>query len=190
MAKDETNSPISPDFHFQAMSHREFPLTEESVVGEPATCNPLTHQELSPQAAKALRCMIEVRICLKHSWQEPAHLLLGLLAEPDPMITQVLLESGISPGMLCVATAVMLQPKDELHPGYVPLTPQLHQALLRARQEARSNGDLIGTEHLLLGLLAEPDSTITQAFLQLGFLLEILRGALERAIRSGNLKRE
>ena len=61
------------------------------------------------------------------------------------------------------------------------LTPRARQILLLAKQEAeRFNHDYIGTEHLLLGILALNEGVAVNVLKSMGLNLELLRLEVEK----------
>ncbi len=66
-------------------------------------------------------------------------------------------------------------------------TDRARQTVVVAQEEARRLGhDYIGTEHLLLGLLGEPDGVAAKALNQLGISLEATRARVESIIGRGS----
>ncbi|MGW1160696.1 Clp protease N-terminal domain-containing protein [Streptomyces sp. NPDC002519] len=84
----------------------------------------------------------------------PAHLVLGLLAEPDGLAAQAILARGISLDTVREAAASALPPRAEEVPELVPYAPAAKKALeLTFREALRLGHNYIGTEHILLALL-------------------------------------
>ncbi len=74
--------------------------------------------------------------------------------------------------------------KNENHFGN--LTPRARQILLLAKQEAeRFNHDYVGTEHLLLGILALNEGVAVSVLKSMGLNLELLRLEVEKSCGSG-----
>ncbi len=68
----------------------------------------------------------------------------------------------------------------------VNLTPRARQAIDLARQEAdRFNHDYIGTEHLLLGILALGEGVAVEAMKSMGIQLDTLRFEVEKVVGTG-----
>jgi hypothetical protein len=66
------------------------------------------------------------------------------------------------------------------------LTEQARQVVVLAQEEARRlKHDYVGSEHLLLGLLAVPDSVAARALASLGITLELARERVVRTVGSG-----
>lgn len=56
------------------------------------------------------------------------------------------------------------------------LTPRMQRALLRAQEEARKHDQsYIGTEHVVLGIVLDPDSIPSQILKELGVADELVR---------------
>src|ERR1700691_1880807 len=93
---------------------------------------------------------------LRHNYIGTEHLLLGLLGEPRGLAARVL--SGF--GMTLEGTRDEVRARvgvgDGPIPGHIPFTPRGKKVLELALREANQlNHNYIGTEHLLLGLVAE-----------------------------------
>lgn len=66
-------------------------------------------------------------------------------------------------------------------------TDRARRVVVQAQQEARSlNHDHIGTEHVLLGLLGEPEGAAARALTELGIKLEACRARVEEIIGRGD----
>ena len=84
----------------------------------------------------------------------PAHLVLGLLAEPDAVAAQVLAGAGVSADALRSAAVAALPRRPNHRRRSSRTTPQAAKALqLTFREALRLGHNYIGTEHILLGLL-------------------------------------
>ena len=92
-----------------------------------------------------------------HTYIEAAHLLLGLISEEQGMAAQVLQSQGVKLAEVRTFVVGSFGPRghdDQQVPSELPLTPRAERALALAADEAqRMKGPLIGTEHLLLGLI-------------------------------------
>lgn len=84
----------------------------------------------------------------------PAHLVLGLLAEPDSLAVKAIGEQGVSSDTLRDAATAALPPAVEEPPELVPYGPDAKKVLeLTFREALRLGHNYIGTEHILLALL-------------------------------------
>ncbi|HEY4454763.1 MAG TPA: Clp protease N-terminal domain-containing protein [Pseudonocardiaceae bacterium] len=107
------------------------------------------------------------------------HLLIGLLGESDGVAAQVLVELAGSAEAITTALAKADKPEPGEHLG---LTEDAKQVLDHATQEARTHlHNYVGTEHILLSLLAVPDSRGATVLAQLGIGNDaIRRGVLHK----------
>lgn len=108
------------------------------------------------------------------------HLLLGILREDKALIRQMLLNVDYESARREVAARVA--PDAKKFPTYMdlPLAEDAKEALKGAMEEAdRLNATQIGTEHLLLGLVREEDSSSAKLLSPIGASLELLRKRVE-----------
>lgn len=87
---------------------------------------------------------------------EPGHLILGLLHEPDALAAQAMATLGASADAVREAVTPTLGPPADTPPGvHVPFSGASKKVLeLTVREALRLGHNWIGTEHILLGLLA------------------------------------
>jgi ATP-dependent Clp protease ATP-binding subunit ClpC len=86
------------------------------------------------------------------------HLLLGLVREGDGVAAQALNASGVDLPKLRSGVEFIVG-RGDLDEGELRLTVRSKKALEAAIEESRRlNHDQVGTEHLLLGLLHDPES--------------------------------
>jgi ATP-dependent Clp protease ATP-binding subunit ClpA len=84
----------------------------------------------------------------------PAHLVLGLLAEPEGFAAKAITEQGVSLDAVLGAATAALPPRAEHVPALIPYAPAAKKALeLTFREALRLGHNYIGTEHILLALL-------------------------------------
>jgi hypothetical protein len=88
----------------------------------------------------------------------PAHLVLGLLAEPEGLAAQMMSSSGVTLGEVRDAAAAALPAAAESVPALIPFDGSTTKALeLTFREALRLGHNYIGTEHILLALLELED---------------------------------
>jgi hypothetical protein len=88
----------------------------------------------------------------------PDHLLLGVLSDPEALVTKLLRAQRVDPES--VRAAVTLPPPAENLPQLIPFSGSARKALeLTFRQALRLGHNYIGTEHLLLALLELEDGS-------------------------------
>ena len=130
------------------------------------------------RAREAMRSAANEAARLHHSYVSTEHMLLGLLGLGNGVAHNALVRLGVDPDALRALVARHLTPGPESArtPDPVPPTPSMQKALQMARQEARMLGhNYIGSEHLLLGLLAEGDGIAAKALRMRGLTLEKVR---------------
>ena len=110
--------------------------------------------------AQSPRCTSDEARRLRHNYVGTEHLLLGLAREGGGMAGKVLSDLGIDLAEVRRTVESVVGEGDRflahVAPREIGLTPRAQTALRLAVDEARRlEQDRIGTEHLLLGLLAE-----------------------------------
>ena len=105
---------------------------------------------------------------LKHRSVGTEHLLLGLVREEQGIAAQALQAAGLWIDQ-ARAAVVAADGNGEQVEGQIPFTPDAKRVLERSLREAvRIGHNFVGTEHLLLGLLREPDATGYRVLVDLG----------------------
>jgi enamine deaminase RidA (YjgF/YER057c/UK114 family) len=122
----------------------------------------------------------------------PEHLLLGIVRQPGPTVTQFLAEAGSSPDRIREAVTNHVSSPADSTPttAEIPFSDATRQALRRAATEADHLGhDDIAPEHLLLGILLDGTSAAASVLEADGVTIDSLRAAAEDA-RGPGLKPE
>ncbi|UUU31828.1 ATP-dependent Clp protease ATP-binding subunit [Streptomyces sp. CA-210063] len=84
----------------------------------------------------------------------PAHLVLGVLAEPEGLGAKAIVAQGVSPEAVREAAAAVLPPAADEVPELIPYNSDAKKVLeLTFREALRLGHNYIGTEHILLALL-------------------------------------
>jgi hypothetical protein len=105
----------------------------------------------------------------RHDYIGTEHLVLGLLSEPEALAGRALAEQGITPEQIRAAMTVVLGPAKDTVPEYIPYTPRAKKVLeLTLREALRLDHNYVGTEHLLLGVLAEEEGVGAKVLVGLG----------------------
>jgi hypothetical protein len=90
----------------------------------------------------------------------PAHLVLGLLSEPDALAAKVIAAQDVPLDRVRQVAAAVLPEVVEEIPELIPFDTQAQKALeLTFRQALRLGHNYVGTEHILLALLDLEDGT-------------------------------
>ena len=95
-----------------------------------------------------------------HNYVGTEHLLLGILADTEALSVKLLDALGVAPDDLRAAVVEASGPRSQDHPAGAgpPFTPRARRVLDLTRGESlRLGHNYVGTEHLLLALVAEED---------------------------------
>ena len=118
-----------------------------------------------------------------HEYVGTEHLLLGLLAEEDTLVVDVLENLGVRPIDLQMAVERMItegRPSGRRQTPDLPYTARARVVLDQAISAAHEFGDgYVGTQHLLLGLIREKQGVAARAMTAAGLTEpELLREAV------------
>src|SRR5919204_5691725 len=106
---------------------------------------------------------------LRHDHIGPEHLLLGLMREEPGVAARVLHEAGLELHAVRDQVRAVVGEGDAPSLGPIPFTPGAKAALeagLRASLDVGHN--FIGTEHILLGILREPEPQVVEVLTRTG----------------------
>jgi hypothetical protein len=134
----------------------------------------------TPRARRTLTTAEEEARALRHDQIVPEHLALGLLHEPEGLAARAMAELGVTTEAAREALVAALPPAGADEPAdKIPLTPGARKVLELTLREALLFGhNYIGTEHLLLAVLAYEEGSGGGALTGLGISKERARGWL------------
>src|SRR4249920_713375 len=120
---------------------------------------------------------------LNHDHIGTAHLLLGLMREEAGVAARVLHEAGLEVAAVREQVRGVVGEGDAAFGGQIPFSPGAKAALEAGLRESLSVGhNFIGTEHILLGLIREPEpqlaAVLTGAGADVGDLVARVEAAL------------
>jgi ATP-dependent Clp protease ATP-binding subunit ClpC len=122
-----------------------------------------------------------------HEYVGTEHLLLGLLAEDDTLVMEVLDNLGASPARVFNLVDGMIQngpPTARSRIPDLPYTPRARVVLDQAIAVAHEFGDgYVGTQHLLLGIIRERQSVGALALVNAGLSEASLRREIVRLLQ-------
>jgi ornithine carbamoyltransferase len=154
---------------------------------------------LAPRAKRVVDLAYEEARQLQHQYIGTVHILLALLhaGEDQPrdpqsdVSTRVLGEAGLTLEKVreMVVTRVGAEDVESVPPnaGWQRFTERARRVVFFAQEEAARLGEnYVGTEHLLLGLVRENDSTAARILDRLGVPLGRIRSDIERQVTPGH----
>ncbi|RVX39793.1 ATP-dependent Clp protease ATP-binding subunit ClpC [Nonomuraea polychroma] len=126
------------------------------------------YEQFGDRARQIVTLAQEEARMFNHNYVGPEHLLLGLI-QSDGAATEALSSLGISLDDVHQQVEEIAGMGSQAQTGQIPLAPQLNEVLVLSQHEAHRLGyRQIGSEHLLLGLLAAHDSKATEVLAKLG----------------------
>lgn len=135
------------------------------------------YDRLTDRSRVVLRLAQQEAQRLNHEYTGVEHILLGIAKEGSGTAAHVLNEFDADLAKLRNAMAPEMKPgPDMVTMGNIPQTPRAKLAVASATQWARALGDnYVGTEHLLLGVLSEPNLAIELAMKAFGITADSAR---------------
>jgi ATP-dependent Clp protease ATP-binding subunit ClpC len=125
-------------------------------------------ERFTERARAAIALAQEEARGLDHRSVGTEHLLLGLLRQDQGAAAQALQASGLWLDKARTVVVAVHTDAEETD-GQIPFTPGAKRVLERSLREAvRLSHNYVGTEHLLLGLLREPEATGYRALVDMG----------------------
>jgi len=124
----------------------------------------------TPRAQQVLALARKEADRFNHNFVGTEHVLLGLISLGQGVAVNVLAKLGVNleKVRLAVEKAVGTGP-DQKTTGNIPYTPRVKRVLALAAKEARRlRHTYVGTEHILLGLLAEGDGVAPRVLKDMG----------------------
>jgi ATP-dependent Clp protease ATP-binding subunit ClpC len=111
------------------------------------------------------------------------HILLGLIEEGGGVACKVLKILKVEPQKITDEVKKMLTTDRSSMPvaimGQLPFSPRSKRVIeLAGEAMAQLGNDVVGTEHLLLGILKENEGIAAQALINLGFKLDVVRDTI------------
>ncbi|MEU9338416.1 Clp protease N-terminal domain-containing protein [Streptomyces sp. NPDC048290] len=108
----------------------------------------------TPRARNAITAGHNEAQAARNTEMNPAHLALGLLADPDGLAAKAIVQQGVLLDVVRQAATAGLPPAAEEAPELIPYTGDAKKVLeLTFREALRLGHNYIGTEHILLALL-------------------------------------
>lgn len=142
----------------------------------------LANYKYTNQAKKAIRLADQCAEELNHGYIGSEHLLMGLIREGSGTAAAVLKDIGVKENALLQLIEKLIAPRNAatvLKPGF---TPRANRILAMAEEEsATMHSEKVGTEHILLAILKEPESVAARLLFSLRIDMAGLYTALMQA---------
>ena len=135
----------------------------------------------TPRAKRTVTAALEEARGREHGFIGTEHIALGLLHEPEGLAVKAIWALGVAPeaARRALEAALPTATADAPASGGMPFTPRAKKVLELALREALHLGhNYIGTEHILLGVLADEDGIGGSTLIGLGVTRERVRGWL------------
>lgn len=137
----------------------------------------------TPRARQAVVLAQEAAREHHHNYIGTEHVLLGVIGEREGLAVKAIEACGVTAESLREAVVARLgEPSEEL-PALIPFIAKAKKALeLTLREALRFGHNYVGTEHLLLGLIAEDTGLAAEVMRDQGLTDDRVRPELERIL--------
>ncbi|MDO4785379.1 MAG: ATP-dependent Clp protease ATP-binding subunit [Fretibacterium sp.] len=127
-------------------------------------------QFFTERGKKVIQLAHHEALRMGHSMVEPEHILLGLIHEGGGVACQAMNALGLDlERVKSQIEEAMGQSRPNMKSIDLPLSPRMKKALELAMLEARNMGvNYVDTEHMLLGILGDDNSLVSQYFFTMG----------------------
>ena len=137
------------------------------------------------RAQNALNGALREAATLGHTFVGSEHLLLGLLAEGESIAAKLMAARGVDSEKIRTAVVELSGTGGKSRVSPADMTPRVRRIIQSSAAEASRNGQsYVGTEHLLLAILNEPDCVAVRLLSALSLPVEDLRQDVIRFLSS------
>jgi len=145
---------------------------------EPTT---VSYERFTDRARRVMQLANQEALRFNHEYIGTEHVALGLVKEHAGVASFVLNKAGIDVWKIRLEVERLVKSGPDMAlMGKLPYTPRTKRVLAFAIEESQALGHLyVGTEHILLGLLREPEGIGGQVIRGLGLSLEDARRAIK-----------
>src|SRR5881398_2554878 len=135
------------------------------------------YERFTDRARKVMQLANQEAQRFNHEYIGTEHILLGLVKEGSGVAANVLKNLDIDLRKIRLEVEKIVQSgPDMVTMGKLPQTPRAKKVIEYSIEEARNlNHNYVGTQHLLLGILREPEGVAAQLLMNLGLKLEDVR---------------
>jgi ATP-dependent Clp protease ATP-binding subunit ClpA len=141
--------------------------------------------KFTERARKVLSFAQEEAQRFQHNYIGTEHLLLGLIREKEGVASHILAKYGVKLEAARERLEFIIGQGDRIVLGEIGLTPRAKDVIRLAAEEAqRLNHYIIGTEHILLGLIREGEGTALSILESLNVSLQYIHNDILKVISS------
>jgi len=147
-------------------------------------------EQFTDRARKVMALANQQAQRFSHEYIGAEHILLALVVEGAGVGACVLRNLNVDLDKVVAEVEKHLKRNpDPSRSGKLPQTPEAKKVVLYAIEEARSLGHShVGTEHVLLGLLRDPETIATQILIQFGLELDRVRKEILTVLTKGDVR--
>lgn len=143
--------------------------------------------KFTEKAEKAIKSAKEIAKDFKHNYIGTEHILLGLMKEETGVAYKVLMINGITQNMIADKIEEMFGIGVENEVKMIGFTPRAKRILEVAFLEARGHKqEYIGTEHILLAIMREPDCIAVRLLVEMGVDMQRLYNEIVKRVSDDN----
>ena len=143
--------------------------------------------KFTEKAEKAIKLAKEIAKDFKHNYIGTEHILLGLMKEDTGVAYKVLTIQGVTPQMISDKIEEMFGFGVENEVKMIGFTPRAKRILEVAFHEAKGHKqEYIGTEHILLAIMREPDCIAVRLLVEMGIDMQRLYNEIVKRVSDDN----
>jgi len=140
-------------------------------------------ERFTERARKALSHAQDIAKGFGHNYIGTEHILLGILRENEGIGAKVLNDAGFTFDIASKKIQEAVPPSETVLRGPIPFTPRAKKVFEFALREALQIGhNYIGTEHIVLGLIREGETSVSEILVESGIDLATARDAILKEI--------
>lgn len=141
----------------------------------------LNYSSFTDRSRKVMQLANQEAQRLNHEYIGTEHVLVGMIKEGSGVAANAMKNLGLSLESIRAELDKVIKPGPEMITmGKMPQTPRVRSGIERAMQEAARLGHhYVGTEHLLLGFIGDPEGVFTAVIETLGISSEEVRSEVE-----------
>ena len=144
-------------------------------------------QFFTERGKKVIQLAHHEALRMGHPMVEPEHILLGLIHEGGGTACQAMIALGLDLERIkSQIEEAMGQSQPNMKSIDLPLSPRMKKALELSMLEARNMGvNYVDTEHMLLGILGDDNSLVSQYFFTMGVDIAAARRQITAILQDG-----